>query len=153
MTVRFFMAFVICVLLRMISLQWWSQTSETGRVLVGLAPAVPAVVLWPCAPLTVAAKLGNLLELPHLCSVNEALVSFYTAHILWKTRGRRGDTDERRRRQIRFFHSCRTEGGRWKLYRSRRCIWLLLRWRLAYLVLGWVLLSKKKFIIKQRTTT
>lgn len=54
---------------------------EEVLVLVGFAPPVPAAVLWPCVHLTVAAKLGNLLELPHFSSVSEALVSFHSVSL------------------------------------------------------------------------
>lgn len=53
---------------------------EEVLVLVGFSPPVPAVVLWPCAHLTVAAKLGNPLE--NCSSVSEALVSFHSVHIV-----------------------------------------------------------------------
>lgn len=79
--VRFCTAFTIYIL-RRISVVEPDLRGEEVLVLVGFSPPVPAVVLWPCAHLTVAAKLGNPLELPHCSSVSEALVSFDSVHIV-----------------------------------------------------------------------
>lgn len=144
--VRLFRAFAVYVLLSRGCgwLQWWSQSSEMIRVLLGFAPPAQALVLWPCVHLTVAAKLGNLLELP-LSSVKEPLVSFSNVHIICLS--------SKTRRHV----SCGTEGEKWKLFRSCRCIslplgcYLLWGWYLL-LLLGWVLLSKKEFIILKSKT-